>query len=452
MRDFEEEQCMEKMCSVCGAPMIRTENGYKCSFCAHSELLGESNPYENSNKWITYTSDTETEEPRAEMPQNDSLWNALPREEEQPVTPFNDVMVEVPMGNEPKVFNQPEQPDLSRIPKQISKNKPIWKKIIKIYVIVMVAQAVIPVLFFLVSGFIGAGLSRDRGDLEITIDKSKFPTIKPIEVPVVDFEMPEIEVIMPDLDYLKETQEDEDWYSSATMQAALTKIFGKPIEEVTLEDLHSIQYFMVEVDEEMTTMEVQYSTEDYSLYPEEYSDENVGAENMTFGYNEEFVKTIQTVTVPFEKDLVSVYMDMEKFKNVKAINICYLGYADLSKFPQLTMLDGGTSPVDVLLSMHMPTDQIEVLKLNTTFLNGLDQFTGVKNLHIDGNDQIVSDLTVLGNMPWLEELTIKDTLINDVNFLKGIPELRSLRLINNKLITDKTGLDSLENLENLMIQ
>ena len=221
---------------------------------------------------------------------------------------------------------------------------------------------------------------------------------------------------------------------------------------MTLEDLHSIQYFMVEVDEEMTTMEVQYSTEDYSLYPEEYSDENVGAENMTFGYNEEFVKTIQTVTVPFEKDLVSVYMDMEKFKNVKAINICYLGYADLSKFPQLTMLDGGTSPVDVLLSMHMPTDQIEVLKLNTTFLNGLDQFTGVKNLHIDGNDQIVSDLSVLGNMPWLEELTIKDTLINDVNFLKGIPELRSLRLINNKLITDKTGLDSLENLENLIIQ
>lgn len=450
MRDFEEEQCMEKVCSVCGAPMIRTENGYKCSFCAHSELLGESNPYENSNKWTTYTSDTETQEPRAEMPQNDSLWNAVPREEEQPVTPFNDVMVEVPMGNEPKGIIMPEQFN------QTKKNKPVWKKIIKIYLIVMLAQAVIPMLFFMFSAM-GNGFTRGRSDLDITIDKSKFPKIKPIEVPDVNFEMPEVEVIMPDIDfpdfsYLEETQNDEDWYSSATMQAVLTEIFGKPIEEVTLEDLRSIQYFMVEVDEEMTTMEVQYSTEDYSLYPEEYSDENVDAENMTFGYNEEFVKTIQTVTVPFEKDLVSVYMDMEKFKNVKAINICYLGYADLSKFPQLTMLDGGTSPVDVLLSMHMPTDQIEVLKLNTTFLNGLDQFTGVKNLHIDGNDQIVSDLTVLGNMPWLEELTIKDTLINDVNFLKGIPELRSLRLINNKLITDKTGLDSLENLENLIIQ
>lgn len=53
---------MEKVCSVCGAPMIRTENGYKCSFCAHSELLGEGDPYEKSPKWTTYTSYTETEE------------------------------------------------------------------------------------------------------------------------------------------------------------------------------------------------------------------------------------------------------------------------------------------------------------------------------------------------------------------------------------------------------
>lgn len=112
----------------------------------------------------------------------------------------------------------------------------------------------------------------------------------------------------------------------------------------------------------------------------------------------------------------------------------------------------GSSPVDVLLSMHMPTDQIEVLKLNTTFFNGLDQLTGVKNLHIDGNNQIVSDLSVLGNMPWLEELTITNTLISDLNFLEGIPELRSLRLINNKLLLDKSGLESLGNLKNLIIE
>lgn len=441
---------MEKVCSVCGAPMIRTENGYKCSFCAHSELLGESDPYEKSNKWTSYTSYTETEEPGKEMPQNDSPWDAMPREEAQPVVTANDVMVEVPMGNEPKGIIMPEQFN------QTKKNKPVWKKIIKIYLIVMLAQAVIPMLFFMFSAM-GNGFTRGMGDLDITIDKSKFPKIKPIEVPDVNFEMPEVEVIMPDIDfpdfsYLEETQEDEVWYSSATMQAVLTEIFGKPIEEVTLEDLHSIQYFMVEVDEEMTTMEVQYSTEDYSLYPEDYSNENVDAKNMTFGYNEEFVKTIQTVTVPFEKDLVAVYLDMEKFENVKAINICKLGYADLSKFPQLTMLDANVHSAEYLFDMNIPTEQIKVLRLNSFYVDGLEQLTGLKNLHIDGKGQIVTDLSVLSNMPWLEELTIKNTFIGNLDFLEGIPELRSLRLIDNNLITDKSGLDSLENLENLMIE
>lgn len=441
---------MEKVCSVCGAPMIQTENGYKCSFCAHSELLGEGDPYEESAKWTTYTSYTETEEAEAEMPQNDSPWNAMPREEAKPTATLNDVMVEVPMGNEPKVFELPEQP------KQAEKNKPIWKKIIKFYVIAMVAQAVIPLLFLVFSG-IGKGFTRDRDDFEITIDKSKFPTIKPIEVPDVNFEMPEYEVIMPDIDfpdfsYLEETQNDEVWYSSATMQAVLTEIFGKPIEEVTLEDLHSIQYFMVEVDEEMTTLEVKYSTEDYSLYPEDYSKENVSVETMTPGYDKEFAETIQTVTVPFEKDLMAVYMDMEKFKNVKAINICKNGYANLANFPKLTMLDANVHSAEYLFDMNIPAEQIEVLRLNSFYLDDLDQLTGVKNLYIDGKGQITSDLSVLGNMPWLEELTIKDTLISDLNFLKGIPELKSLRLINNNLILDKSGLDSLENLENLIIE
>jgi len=259
---------MEKVCSVCGAPMIRTEKGYKCSFCAHSELLGEGDPYEKSNKWTSYTSYTETEEPGKEMPQNDSPWNAMPREEAQPMATLNDVMVEVPMGNEPKVFELPEQP------KQAAKNKPIWKKIIKFYVIVMVAQAVIPLLFFVFSG-IGKGLFRDRDDFEITIDKSKFPVIHQVEVPDVDFEMPEIEVIMPDVNmpdfsYLDNLLNEKTTFASLTIPAVLQEMFGKPAEEVTKEEFQSIQYFALEIDYFNRVVMVQYSTEDYSLYPEDY--------------------------------------------------------------------------------------------------------------------------------------------------------------------------------------
>ena len=442
---------MEKLCSVCGAPMIQVENGYKCSFCAHTELLGESDANVKQPQWTSYTSYTETEDSQLELPLNDGIWNAIPREKAEPAVSHDDVMVEVPMGNAPQGVRLPEQS------KSITTNQPKWKKIVKIYLIIMIAQAVIPTLVFLAYGLFGNGLFSDSDDFKITIDKSKFPVIEEIEVPEVDFEMPEIEVIMPDIDipdfsYLDENMDNQIYIYSATMRSALSEMFGKPAEEVTKEELQSIQYFMIEVDEERSTMEAKYSTEDYSLYPEDYSEEVQSEEDIIFGYSKEFEETIQTITVPFEKDLLAVGMDIALFENVKAINICKNGYVNLSNLPQLTMLDAGELNLDSLFIMNMPTDQIEVLRLNTTFLNDMERLTGLKNLHIDGSGQIITDLSVLGNMPWLEELTIKDTFIGNLNFLKGIPELRSLRLINNNLITDKTGLDSLENLENLIVE
>ena len=442
---------MERVCCVCGAPMIRTENGYKCSFCAHSELPGECEEHENGSKWTTYTSYTETEETEKENPLRDFFEKTIPQEKEEVAVPHDDVMVEVPMGNAPQGVRLPEQS------KSITTNQPKWKKIVKIYLIIMIAQAVIPILGYLVFGLAGNDLFSNNDDFKITIDKSKFPVIEEIEVPEVDFEMPEIEVIMPDIEipdfsYLDENTDNQIYIYSATMRSALSEMFGKPAEEVTKEELQSIQYFMIEVDEERSTMEVKYSTEDYSLYPEDYSEEVQSEEDIIFGYSKEFEETIQTITVPFEKDLLAVGMDIPLFEYVKAINICKNGYVNLSNLPQLTMLDAGELNLDSLFIMNMPTDQIEVLRLNTTFLNDLERLTGLKNLHIDGSGQIVTDLSVLGNMPWLEELTIKDTFIGNLNFLKGIPELRSLRLINNNLITDKTGLDSLENLENLIVE
>lgn len=451
---------MERVCCVCGAPMIRTENGYKCSFCAHSELPGECEDHENGSKWTTYTSYTETEETEKENPLRDFFEKTIPQEKEEAAVPHDDVMVEVPMGNEPQGVRLPEQssvPVLTELSKSITKNQPKWKKIVKIYIIIMIAQAVIPILGYLVFGLAGNGLFSNNSDFKITIDKSKFPVIEVPEVPDVDFEMPEIEVTMPDIDfpdfsYLDENEERPISFFSRTMKSILPEMFGKPVEEVTREDLQSIQYFMVEVDEEMTTMEVKYSTEDYSLYPEDYSREMQSVDDITFGYNEEFAETIQTITVPFEKDLLAVYMDIPLFENVKAINICKNGYVDLSQFPQLTMLDATVHSAKYLFDMNIPTEQIEVLRLNSFYFDDVDRLTGLKNLHIDGRGQITRDLSVLGNMPWLEELTIEDTLISDLNFLRGIPELRSLRLINNKLILDQSGLDSLENLENLMIE
>lgn len=451
---------MEKLCSVCGAPMIQVENGYKCSFCAHTELLGESDANVKQPQWTSYTSYTETEDGQIELPLNDGVWNAIPREKAEPVVSHDDVMVEVPMGNAPQGVRLPEQstvPVLTELSKSITKNQPKWKKIVKIYIIIMIAQAVIPILGYLVFGLAGNGLFSNNSDFKITIDKSKFPVIEVPEVPEVDFEMPEIEVIMPDIEmpdfsYLYENAESKVYCYSVTMKSVLTEMFGKPVEEVTREDLQSIQFFMVEVDEEMTTMEVKYSTEDYSLYPEDYSDEVQSVEDITFGYSEEFAETIQTITVPFEQDLVAVYMDVALFENVKAINICKNGYVDLSQFPQLTLLDATVHSAEYLFDMNIPTEQIEVLRLNSFYFDDVDRLTGLKNLHIDGRGQITRDLSVLGNMPWLEELTIEDTLITDLNFLKGIPELRSLRLINNKLILDQSGLDSLEHLENLIVE
>ena len=125
--------------------------------------------------------------------------------------------------------------------------------------------------------------------------------------------------------------------------------------------------------------------------------------------------------------------------------------SDLAAFPKLTMLETLRCDVEDLLNMNMPVEQIEVLRISSDSLDGLDKLVNLKNLHVDGLNGWMYDLSVLSNMPWLEELTIAYTDIMDVDFFKGIPGLRSLRFIANDGLENGSGFEVLVNLENLIV-
>lgn len=412
---------MEKLCSVCAAPMIRTTEGYKCSFCAHSELLEEADAYakEAGSTATSYT-----------YKDNTVQKNNTGHKEVRTSATQSKVFRETPIRNYPK--------------RQKTK-APKWIRLIRLYVIIMIAQAVIPGILMVVKSFSFDNRIEEK-ELEVHVDKDSFPDIYVVEPPEISYEMPEF-------DFSQMLTKVEDFsYSSCTIPAVLEEMFGKTTDEITAEELLNIQFFALEIDYWNRVVNVQYSTENYSIYPEDYSRTINTPEEITLGYNENFANTINTVRIPFEPDTVEdIYADLECFANVKALKLFEVDTIDLSAFPMLTMLDTTRWSMKELLEMNMPAEQIEVLRINSCDLDGIDKLTNLKNLHIDGMNEYVEDLSVLSNLYWLEELTIADTYITDVEFLREMQGLKSLRLLSNEDLDDLSGLEALTELECLQV-
>lgn len=412
---------MEKLCSICAAPMIRTPEGYKCSFCAHSELLEEADAYAkgagSTSHSQSYVDNT--------VPKNKAVYKEVKTSATQ-----RQMHRETPMRNYPN--------------RQKTK-APKWVKIIKIYVIIMIVQAVLPGIFMVVKNFSFDTRSAEK-EFEVHIDKDSFPDIYVVEPPEISYEMPEF-------DFSNILGRVENFtYSSRAIPAVLEAMFGKTTDEISVEELLNVQYFALEIDYWNKMVEVQYSTENYSIYPENYSRTINSYEDITLGYNDEFATTIKTVRVPFEHELVEdIYADIACFANVKALKLFEEAYIDLSAFPMLTMFDMDDCSVEGLLEMNLPAEQIEVLRVNTSELEGLEKLINLKNLHVDGMNEYVEDLSELSNLYWLEELTLVDTYIVDVDFLREMQGLKGLRLLFNEDLDDLSGLEALPDLEYLQI-
>lgn len=287
-------------------------------------------------------------------------------------------------------------------------------------------------------------------------------------------------------------------FQSPVMEMAVMQMFQKPLREITEEDLESIQYLDVSVSWMEGDCTISYSTQDYRDYALD-SYEKIGddPDELLFAYGEEFLDTIQTVSVPYtvNDDESPIYEDLEFFANIKALRLRHYYEIDLSAFPNLKMLDCSSSGLSEVLEAGALADQIEVLSLDDSDLAGIEKFTSLKKLYLsrydtmelgpianctsletlylvylDGSrslaclepltnlktlyidayyDEGVKDLSAIASFTELENLAIARTNILHVDFLKDLKKLKSLRISGNDRLKDFEGLSGLEELEYL---
>ncbi len=289
----------------------------------------------------------------------------------------------------------------------------------------------------------------------------------------------------------RDSTEKWDGFRSETMKQVVYLMFGKSADEVTKEELESIKYFKIYDSWETCTF--YYSTEDYREYEPDYR-EKLPDYNGTilFGYNKAFEETIQKVTLPYpEENFELIYGDIRNFTNLTSISLRDYSDMDFSGMPHLTMVDSGWDLQD-LLETNLPANRIEVLKVSDCDLEGLERFTslkklfiegidednmdhvvkcttldtlfcnycfetasyaplkeltGLKSLYIDGGYNAIKDLSVISSFTELENLSITCTDILNIGFVKDLKKLKTLRLSENSKLSDLEGIGTLQELE-----
>ena len=289
----------------------------------------------------------------------------------------------------------------------------------------------------------------------------------------------------------KDSTEKWDGFRSDTMKQVVYLMFGKPADELTKEELESIKYFKLEDFWETCTFS--YSTEDYREYEPDYLEKLPDYNgSILFGYNKAFEESIQKVTLPYpQEDFALIYGDIRNFTNLTSISLSDYEDMDFSDMPHLTMIDCGWD-LKELLETNLPVEQIEVLSVSNCDLTGLEQFTSLKklfiegidadnmehvvkcttldtlfcnycfettsyaplkqltnlkSLYIDGGYNAIKDLSMISSFTELENLSITCTDILNIGFVKDLKNLKTLRLSENSNLSAFEGLGTLQKLE-----
>lgn len=290
----------------------------------------------------------------------------------------------------------------------------------------------------------------------------------------------------------EDTVEKWDGFRSETMKQVVYLIFGKPVEEVTKEELESVKYFKLDT-YFRETCTISYSTEDYLEYEPDYQEKLPDYNgSVLFGYNKAFEETIQKITLPYPSESFELINgDIRNFTNLTAISLRDYRDMDFSGMLYLTMVDCGSDFEDIL-ETNLPVEQIEALRISRCDLTGLTKFkslkhlflegieednmdelvkcttletlfcnycfgtasyaplgqlTGLKSLYIDGGYDAVKNLSMISTMTQLENLGITCTDILNISFVKDLKKLKTLRLSENSQLADLDGLGTLQELE-----
>lgn len=412
---------MERKCSICGAKMELTSAGYMCTFCSNVEPVNAKAPVHKSS---------------------------IDGESYSTVAPANTYS----QGSGNKTGNQKK------------KKSSIVPGIILAFM-GMLALSFAMVLFPL----IGMHMSQESKGDNVKYEKNT-----------------KEEVVL----------EEADGIQSGAIGQFVYRVFGKNAEELTQEELNSIQYIDLQDSWSDGVIDIRYSMADYRDYvPDMWDTVPEYNESLPFAFTEEFEATIQTVSVNFldgRSDVV--YADLQQLKGLRGLNLNNYTSINLSALPNLSLIICDGTDIATLQKSNVPTDQIEVLMAERIDLTGIKEFTALKRLYldynefaqleevtecksleelycidmkgdksyeilskmpplkklyIDGSSEGVKDLSVLSNLTSLECLSIVDTQILNIDFLKELQNLKVLRLVDNDALEKMSVLGELTNLEYL---
>ncbi len=368
---------------------------------------------------------------------------------------------------------------------EVAEKKSNWVDVLKGHLSIQLLLGVVSTILFLV-GAVVFGVIHSANQATHSPNKQDSPQNK-----------------IYDTSSSKETEEEEtkDWegFRSQTMQQVVYQIFEKNVEEVTEEELASIRYFKMDSDWPDDTYTITYSMADYHDYQPDYHDMLPDYNGyIDFAYSQEFTDTFQTVTVSAMGDEREyLYGDIANFININALNLDRYEYVDYSKLPELTLLDSERTDIPRLIAAGLPVERIEVLKVEGGDLSGIEKFTGLKQLYLkyakaeyiddvakctwlenlycidcfDGSSYnplntltglktfyvrgvgtTIKDLSVVASFKNLENLSIYETDILNIRFVKELKNLKTLRLTENRELKDFTGVGNLQNLEGMVIE
>lgn len=282
-------------------------------------------------------------------------------------------------------------------------------------------------------------------------------------------------------------------FQSEMMQQVVEEMFGKPADEVTKEELDTIQYFALDTTWPDGAYVITYSTRDYRDFETRY-DEVITEEleDAPFAYSKAFQEEMLEIYPTAGRADEEFFSDIHMFGNLKAIKVNNPNYMDFSCFPKLTMVECMRSSINELIKANIPVEQIEVLKIAREGVAGIDKFvalkelcvegietaefaeiakctsleklycltvfggtgfgalkslTNLETLYISGSSDSVKNLDVISSFGKLENLTIVNTDLLSLDFVKNLTGLKTLRLAKNSELRDLKALRGLTQLE-----
>lgn len=402
---------MERKCSVCGSPMVRTATGYKCSFCTNIEPLnGKATGYERKPNVPDNTSQSQYERWKKTTTKIlvvvaafaigfivASIYTFIAvkqhEEREQIISQINttqiDTMEEEAADSDSEIKVEGQYPIQSNVMKQALEE--MFQKPFE----------------------------------EVTEQEMQTVRYLEIEVSTID-----------DCCRVSYSFEDYRDYESNGMDPELF-----PYNKEFLATVKTNTY----MDEELSSREINLDVQHFC-----------GVSGLClndYNYIDLSAFTNLSYVDAGNGDLEEVMEAGVAAQNITALKLSHEeSIPHITEFTSLKQLYLDCCERDILKSIK------ECQSLDTLYcidmkgaqsLNEIGELTNLKTLYIDGSSDGLKDLSMISGLTNLENLAIVDTDILDIHFLTGFLGLKSLCLAENGELQDYSAIGDLVNLEYL---